>query len=78
MNEIKQKNNWFRPLQVTLSFLVGTVIILIGISYAGTNVWPNLGAGAVDLTRGVLGDRFVSEVENLVLSSEDKLKQFQL
>jgi hypothetical protein len=43
------------------------MIILIGIANAATNIWPNLGAGAVDLARGALGDKLVSEVENYVL-----------
>ena len=47
------------------------------VAYAATNIWPNLGAGAVDLARGIFGDKFVSQVENFVLSSEDKLKQIQ-
>ena len=52
-------------------------MLLAVIAYAATNIWPNLGAGAVDLARGVFGDRFVSSAENFVLSSEDKLKQIQ-
>ncbi len=57
--------------------MAGMVVLLAGSAYAATNVWPGLGAGAVDLARGVLGDKVTSEVENFVLSSEDKVKQME-
>ena len=57
--------------------MTGMVVLLAGSAYAATNVWPGLGAGAVDLARGVLGDKVTSEVENFVLSSEDKVKQME-
>jgi len=53
------------------------VVLLAVIAYAATTVWPDLGAGAVDLARGVLGDKAISEVENFVLSSEDTIKQME-
>ncbi|MGB8215370.1 MAG: phosphodiester glycosidase family protein [Anaerolineales bacterium] len=63
-----------------LGILAGTVLLLILLAvaaYAATNIWPNLGAGTVDIARSLLGDQFVSGVENFVLSSEDSLKQAQ-
>ena len=63
-----------------LGILAGIAILLVlmgVIAYAATNIWPNLGAGAADLARGLMGDKFVSGVENFVLSSEDKIKQIE-
>jgi hypothetical protein len=76
----KHQNSLFKHRHAVLDVLAGTVILLfflVIVVYAATNIWPNLGAGAVDLARGVLGDQLVSQVENFVLSSEDKLKQIQ-
>jgi len=80
LTRTKPQNSPFKHRLTGLGILVGIVILLmllVVVAYAATNIWPNLGAGAVDLARGVLGDRLVSEVENFVLSSEDKLKQIQ-
>ena len=63
-----------------LGILAGTAVLLILLAvaaYAATNIWPNLGVGAVDMARGIFGDRLVSQAENFVLSSEDSLKQIQ-
>ena len=80
MTRTKKQDSPFKHRHAGLGILAGTAILLIFLfigAYAATNIWPNLGAEAVDLARGVLGDRLVSEVENFVLSSEDKLKQIQ-
>jgi hypothetical protein len=80
MNETRHKNTGIKHRLAGLGILVGTVILLIllaVIANAATNIWPNLGAGAVDLARGALGDRLVSNIENFVLSTEDSLKQIQ-
>ena len=84
MNRKKRKNNLRRLRRLHwlsgLGIMAGTVILvlLMGVAaYAATNIWPNLGAGAVDLARGLLGDKAVSEIEDFVLSTEDKLKQMQ-
>ncbi len=80
MNEKKHKINRDKHRLAGCGILVSVLILLMllaVIAYAATNIWPNLGAGAVDLARGVFGDRFVSSAENFVLSSEDKLKQIQ-
>lgn len=60
-----------------LAGVVALLVLLALIPYSATNIWPNLGAGAVDLARSMFGDKLVSQAENLVLSSEDKLKQIQ-
>jgi hypothetical protein len=76
----RHQNLRFKHQHAGLGVLAGTVILLfflVIVVYAATNIWPNLGAGAVELARGVVGDRLVSQVENFVLSSEDKLKQIQ-
>jgi hypothetical protein len=76
----RHHNSPFKHRHAGLRVLAGTVILLFFLVlavYAATNIWPNIGAGAVDLARGVVGDRLVSQVENVVLSSEDKLKQIQ-
>jgi len=80
MNGTKHKNAHIKHRMAGCGILAGLLIflmLLVVITYAATNIWPNLGAGAVDLARGVVGDRLVSQVENFVLSSEDKLKQIQ-
>jgi hypothetical protein len=80
MNETKHKNTRFKNRPAGVGILAGMAILLILLAmmaYVATNIWPNLGAGAVDLARGVLGDRLVSQVENFVLNSEDSLKQIQ-
>ena len=80
MNETKHKNTRFKHRLAGVGILAGMAILLILLAmmaYAATNIWPNLGAGAVDLARGVLGDRLVSQIENFVLNSEDSLSQIQ-
>jgi hypothetical protein len=80
MNETSHKNTRIKHRLAGLGILAGTVILLIlliVIANAATNILPILGAGAADLARGVLGDRIVSDIENIVLSSEDSLKQIQ-
>ncbi len=80
MNETKHKSTRSKHRLAGCGILAGLSILLmllVVIAYAATNIWPALGAGAVDLARGVFGDQMVSEVENFVLSSEDKLKQIQ-
>jgi len=58
-----------------MGILAGVTILLAGIAFTSINIWPNLGAGTVDLARGIVGDKLVSEVENFILSSEDKITQ---
>jgi hypothetical protein len=77
MKGTKHKKIWFWRLIAMLGILAVSVVLLAGTAYVATNIWPNLGAGAIDLARGVLGDRFVSGVENFVLISEDKFKQIK-
>jgi hypothetical protein len=80
MNGNKDQSSNTRHRLAGCGILAGILIlvVLLGvIAYAATNIWPNLGAGAVDLARGVFGDQIVSAAENFVLSSEDKLKQLQ-
>ncbi len=80
MTRKKRQYSHFKPRRTGLGILAGAVIILICVvigTYAVTITWPNLGAGAVDLARGLVGDRLVSQIENFVLSSEDTLKQIQ-
>ena len=80
MSETRHKNTGIKHRLAGLGILASTVnllILLAVIANAATNIWPNLGAGAVDLARGVLGDQLVSKIENFVLSSEDSLKQIQ-
>jgi hypothetical protein len=80
MNGTKHKNAHIKHRTAGCGILAGLLIflmLLVVIAYAATNIWPNIGAWAVDLARGVVGDRLVSQVENFVLSSEDKLKQIQ-
>ena len=80
LNRKEYQNACWQYWLAGLGILAGTVILLIllvVVAYAATNFWPNLGAGAVDLARGIFGDKPVSKVENFVLSSEDGLKQIQ-
>ncbi len=71
----KSPKTWFRRLLAWLGMVIGTVVLLALAAFSATEIWPNIGAGAVDLARGVLGDKLVSGVENSVLVAEDKLKQ---
>ncbi len=73
----KQAKSWFRRLISALGILAGTVILLTMVAFVATNLWPNVGAKVVDFARGLLGDKAVSGIENLVLSSEDHLKQVE-
>jgi hypothetical protein len=73
----KHIKKWFRRLLAAIGIVVGSVLLLAGVAFALTNVWPNLGARSVDLARSVLGDRVVSTIENTILSSEDKVKQIR-
>jgi hypothetical protein len=80
MKETKHKNTRNKHQLAGCGILISVLILLMllaVIAYAATNIWPAMGAGAVDLARGVFGDRFVSSAENFVLSSEDQLKQIQ-
>ena len=69
------RRNWFCRLLAIMGILAGVTILLAGIAFTSINIWPNLGAGTVDLARGIVGDKLVSEVENFILSSEDKITQ---
>ena len=75
MDGKKSRKTLSRRLLLALGILVAIGVLLVGISYAAINIWPNLGARTVDAARFVFGDQFVAEVENLVLSAQDQLKQ---
>ena len=80
MNTAKYKSAHNKHRLAGCGILTGILVLLVllvVIAYAATNILPGLGAGAVDLARGVFGDRIVSVAENFVLISEDKLKQIQ-
>jgi hypothetical protein len=77
MPDRKSKTLSYRRLMISTGIILGCVLLLVAASYAATNLWPNLGAGAVDLGRRVFGDRIISQVENFILGLEDNLKQIQ-
>ncbi len=77
MNTIipSKTKKWVRRLLAGLGILAATGALLGGMVYAATNIWPNLGARAVDLGRAIFGDKVVADVENMLLTTEDMLKQ---
>jgi hypothetical protein len=77
MDGKKAKKHLGRRLLLALGILLATGTLVVGIAYAAVNVWPNLGARTVDLARAVFGDQIVAQVENLVLTSQDQLKQIK-
>ena len=77
MQSIPRKKTLGRRVLLGLGILAAICALLAGMVYAVTNVWANLGAQAVDLGRAIFGDKVVANVENILLTSEDKLKQFK-
>ena len=77
MDRKKPKRSLGRRLLITLGILAATCAVFVGMVYAATNVWPNLGAQAVDLGRAIFGDKVVANVENILLTTEDRLKQIK-
>jgi hypothetical protein len=64
-------------LGIALGLLLVGCFLFIGLPYLAVNVWPGIGAQAVDLARGILGDPLVSQIENVVLQSQDAFKQWE-
>ncbi len=75
VRQLRMGNGRLRRALVVLGLFFAIIAFLAAGVYAATNIWPNLGAQAVDLGRVIFGDQAVSEVENLLLTVEDKLKQ---
>ena len=64
MQHSRIQNNRKQHWLAGLGILAGTAILLLFLvmaADAATNIWPALGAGAVDLPRGILGDKPVSQ-----------------
>jgi hypothetical protein len=77
MNQTVRKLTWLHKAGILLAALAGAAAILVATIYAALNLWPSFGAQAVDVARRIVGDQFVADVENIVLQSEDKLRQFK-
>ena len=75
IRKIWTEKRWLRRALLALGIVASIFALFAGSVYAATNIWPNLGAQAVDLGRAIFGDKAVSDVENLLLTAEDKLKQ---
>jgi len=77
MSKTVRKHSWLHTAGVILGTLAGSLAILAATIYAALNLWPNIGAQAVDTARRVVGDQFVADLENLVLQTEDKLRKLK-
>ena len=76
-NVTNDSSSIMRRMAVGLGGLAGTLVLLAAAAYVFTSLRPALGARAVDMARGLLGDKIVSQVENSVLRLEDKAKQLE-
>ncbi len=52
-------------------------LVFVVATYLALNIWPNLGAQAIDLGRKVVGDPIIAEFENIVLQTQDKINQLK-
>ncbi len=75
MVQNNQKPTRRRKWIIALSATAVACLVLVVAVYAAVNVWPGLGAQAAELARRVVGNQVVADVENIVLQSEDQLKQ---
>ena len=63
--------------------LVLVLIAALGLGLAGsgiyamTNIWPGLGAHAIEVLRQIIGTEAAAELETLVFELQDQLKQLQ-
>ncbi|MGE5250312.1 MAG: phosphodiester glycosidase family protein [Bacteroidota bacterium] len=65
----------FTGLRRIILILAALLIFLAGLTYAAINIWPSMGATAVELMRAILGNRVVAVVEDAALKTQDKAHQ---
>ena len=77
MNRQTRKRSPHPALVVSLGILLAACFLFTIVPYLAIEVWPSLGAQAVDLARGILGDQIVAQVENTVLQAQDAYRQWE-
>ncbi len=77
MNNQKPKATLRRKFLIGCGSLLAAALIAMASVYAAVNLWPNIGAQTVEIARRIVGDQAIADVENIVLQSEDKLRQLR-
>jgi prepilin-type processing-associated H-X9-DG protein len=74
---------WLKTLLSHLTFgrlavsALGALILVGGAVYAAVNVWPDFGAQAVEVLRGIVGEQAVAAFEDFVFQVEDTAQRWE-